>query len=145
MSDIIYDSVSEVLLLRRILTVLFQIGIIIAFTWAGKWIALLLPIPVPGSVIGMALLFTALHQGLIHLNWVQAGATLLISEMLLFFIPAVVGFMQYTWMFGVKGISVLFIVISGTALMMITTAIISEKILERESGEARKWLPRLFM
>ncbi len=142
---ITYCSISEVLLLKKGLMILFQIGVITVFTWIGKYIVSLLHVPIPGSIIGMILLFFGLHSGLIKLNWVQAGATLIISEMMLFFIPAVVGFMQYSWIFGIKGLSILFIVVSGTALMMIATGVISERILERKGGEVRRWLPRFFM
>lgn len=142
---ITYCSISEVLLLKKGLTILLQIGVIIAFTWIGDYIVSLLHVPIPGSIIGMILLLFGLHLRLIKLNWVQAGATLIISEMMLFFIPAVVGFMEYSWIFGIKGLSILFIVVSGTALMMIATGVISDRILERKDGEARKWLPRYFM
>lgn len=139
---ITYCSIAEVLLLKKGLTILLQIGVIIAFTWIGDYIVSLLHVPIPGSIIGMILLFFGLHLGLIKLNWVQAGATLIISEMMLFFIPAVVGFMEYSWIFGIKGLIILFIVVSGTALMMIATGVISDRILERKDGEARKWLPK---
>ncbi|WP_163103511.1 CidA/LrgA family protein [Peribacillus alkalitolerans] len=131
--------------MKKGLTILFQIGVIIAFTWIGKCIVSLLHIPIPGSIIGMIILFFGLHSGLIKLNWVRAGAVLLISEMMLFFIPAVVGFMQYSWIFGIKGLFIILIVVSGTSLMMIATGVISERILERKGGEARRWLPRFFM
>jgi len=134
-----------VLLLKKGLTILLQIGVIIAFTWLGKCIVSFLHVPIPGSIVGMILLFFSLHSGLIKLNWVQSGATLLISEMLLFFIPAVVGFMQYSWLFGINGLGILFIIVSGTALMMIATAVISKRMLERKGGESRSWFPRLFM
>jgi len=140
-----YCSISEVLLLKKGLTILLQIGVIIAFTWIGKSIVSILHVPIPGSIVGMILLFFGLHSGVIKLNWVQAGATLLISEMLLFFIPAVVGFMQYSWLFGIKGLGILFIIVSGTALMMIATGVISKRMLERNGGESRRWFPRFFM
>ncbi|WP_106498381.1 CidA/LrgA family protein [Lentibacillus sp. Marseille-P4043] len=131
--------------MKKWLTILLNISLIIAFTWIGKGIVAITHIPIPGSIIGMVLLFFGLQSGWIKLSWVEAGAALLISEMLLFFIPAVVGFMQYSWMFGIKGLVILFIVVSGTALMMISTGVISEKILARKSGEVRRWFPRYFI
>jgi holin-like protein len=134
-----------VLLLKKGLMILLQIGVIIVFTWIGKYIVSLLPVPIPGSIIGMILLFFGIHSGLIKLNWVQGGATLLISEIMLFFMPALVGFMQYSWLFGIKGLIILFIIVICSALMMIATGVISERILNRKGGEARRWVARFFM
>ncbi|MGY0694123.1 CidA/LrgA family protein [Virgibacillus sp. FSP13] len=131
--------------MKKWLTILLNISLIIAFAWIGKGIVAITHLPIPGSIIGMVLLFFGLQSGWIKLSWVEAGAALLISEMLLFFIPSVVGFMQYSWMFGIKGLVILFIVVSGTALMMISTGVISEKILARKSGEVRRWFPRYFI
>lgn len=130
--------------MKKSVTILLQISIIFAFSLIGKLIASLIHLPIPGSIIGLALLFTSLHSGLIKLTRIETGAALLISEMMLFFVPALVGFMQHTWLFGMKGLFILFIVISGTAIMMITTGVISEKMLAREDGETKKWLPRFF-
>ncbi len=131
--------------MKKVLTIVWQIGVVIAFSWIGEGIVSLTHVPIPGSIIGMILLFFGLQLGWIKLNWVEAGAALLISEMMIFFIPSVVGFMQYSWIFGIKGLFILFIVVSGTALMMITTGVISERLLERQGGEARRWYPKYFL
>ncbi|MDU2418113.1 CidA/LrgA family protein [Negativicoccus succinicivorans] len=59
--------------------------------------------PVPGALLGMALLFIALQCKIVRLEWVEDGADLLIRDLLLFFIPPAVGIMQYTDLFGVLG------------------------------------------
>ena len=127
------------------LMILLQISLIFMFTWIGELVISFTHLPIPGSVIGMILLFLGLQSGAIKLDWVEAGATLLISEMMLFFIPAVVGFIQYSWLFSITGLLILFIIVSGTVIMMITTSVISDKILGRQGGEIRKWLPRYFI
>lgn len=43
---ITYCSISEVLLLKKGLTILLQIGVIIAFTWIGDYIVSLLHVPI---------------------------------------------------------------------------------------------------
>ena len=48
---------------------------------------------IPGSVIGMVLLFVALHFGLVRKEDVRGAATFLLDHILLFFIPVCVGLM----------------------------------------------------
>ena len=60
-------------------------------------------VPVPGALLGMALLFFALQYKIVRLEWVEDGADLLIRDLLLFFIPPAVGIMQYTNLFGAIG------------------------------------------
>lgn len=130
--------------MKKTWTILIQIGIIFIFNWLGQTIAAVSGLPIPGSIIGFLLLFGSLYTGLIQLNWIEAGTALLISEMMLFFIPSLVGFMEHSWMFGMKGLFILFIILSGTAVMMITTGIVSEKMLQKQAGEVKRWLPKFF-
>lgn len=60
-------------------------------------------VPIPGALLGMALLFFALQYKIMRLEWVEDGADLLIRDLLLFFIPPAVGIMQYTNLFGAIG------------------------------------------
>lgn len=124
--------------------ILLQMGIIFIFNWLGQMIVAVSGLPIPGSIIGFLLLFVSLYTGLIQLSWIEAGTALLISEMLLFFIPSLVGFIEHSWMFGLKGLFILFIILSGTTIMMITTGIISEKMLQKQDGEVKRWLPKFF-
>lgn len=114
--------------LKKWLRALSQIVILFAFAWLGKGAAALFQLHIPGSLIGLGLLFTALQSGLIRLSWVESGAALLLSEMILFFIPSIAGIVQYPWMLGIKGLLVLAVVISGTALVMIATGVLAERI-----------------
>src|SRR5699024_2331639 len=119
--------------------ILLQLGIIFRFNWLGQTIAAVSVLPILGSSIGSVLLSGSLYIGLIQLNWIEAGTALFISEMMLFFIPSLVGFIEHSWMFGMKGIFILFIILSGTAIMMITTGVISEKMLQKQDGEVKRW------
>ncbi|MCM2264668.1 MAG: CidA/LrgA family protein [Desulfuromonadales bacterium] len=51
--------------------------------------------PVPGNVVGMALLLIALMLGLIRLEWVTEASELVLSHMALLFVPVGVGVMLY--------------------------------------------------
>ncbi|MGG1662389.1 CidA/LrgA family protein [Brevibacillus sp. NRS-1366] len=124
--------------MKKWLHALLQIGLLLGFTWLGKGTAYALHLPVPGSLIGLCLLFLCLHMGWVRLQWVEAGATLLFSQMILFFVPSLVGIMQYPWLFGIKGVLVLIVVVSGSALVMVSTGVVAERLFKwkhREVGQ----------
>ncbi|AJJ22460.1 CidA/LrgA family protein [Yersinia enterocolitica] len=63
--------------------------------WAGKAVTLLLPISIPGSILGMLILFALLSSQILPSTWVKPGCHLLIRYMALLFVPIGVGVMQY--------------------------------------------------
>jgi len=63
--------------------------------YAGIFIASLLPITIPGSIIGMLLLFLLLGLQILPAKWVEPGCSVLIRYMALLFVPIGVGVMQY--------------------------------------------------
>jgi holin-like protein len=63
--------------------------------YAGTFIASLLPITIPGSIIGMLILFVLLALQIIPAKWVKPGCSVLIRYMALLFVPIGVGVMQY--------------------------------------------------
>ncbi|MDF7659474.1 CidA/LrgA family protein [Erwiniaceae bacterium L1_54_6] len=70
--------------------------IIYAALYAGIGISALLPITIPGSIIGMLLLFLLLALQILPVDWVKPGCHLLIRYMALLFVPISVGVMSYT-------------------------------------------------
>jgi holin-like protein len=84
----------------------------------------------------MVLLFICLQLGWIRLHWVEAGAALVFSQMILFFVPAIAGIMQYPWLLGIKGLLVLIVVVSGAALVMISTGVVAERMFKL--GEVKR-------
>ncbi|ELY2589506.1 CidA/LrgA family protein [Cronobacter sakazakii] len=69
--------------------------LIYACLYAGIAIAALLPITIPGSIIGMLILFVLLAFQILPANWVQPACNLLIRYMALLFVPVGIGVMQY--------------------------------------------------
>jgi holin-like protein len=71
----------------------------IAWLWAfltlGSAVAGTLGLPLPGSVVGMVLLWGALEAKIVRLEWLDRGATTLLGVLGLLFVPAGVGFVQF--------------------------------------------------
>jgi len=75
----------------KIVKSIVQIGYLYILLFVGNSIARLLHLPIPGSIIGLVLLFLLLQFHMIKLEWIELGAGLLLSELLLFFIPSAIG------------------------------------------------------
>lgn len=75
--------------------IILQIGVVLGICLAGEGISLLLPIPFPGSVIAIILLFLLLLSGLLRPDHIRQKSDFLLQNMAFFFIPAGVGIIEY--------------------------------------------------
>lgn len=73
---------------------ILQFEIIIAISLVGELLNRIIPLPIPASIYGMALLFTALCTGAIKLTAVKETGKFLIYIMPILFIPAAVGLIE---------------------------------------------------
>ncbi len=103
-----------------------QIALIAGFWALGEGIVRVTQMPVPGSVIGLFLLFILLITGAINLLTVRRGAQWYLAEMLLFFIPAVLAVLDHHEFFGLLGLKILAVILLGTVIVMISTALAVE-------------------
>ena len=71
-----------------------QFGIILAISFIGEILNRTIPLPIPASIYGMTILFTALCTGVIKLSAVKETGKLLITMMPLMFIPPAVGLIE---------------------------------------------------
>lgn len=71
------------------------LGILFAFAGAGGALVSALHLPLPGPVVGMALLWAALGAGLVRLHWIEAAADGLLGILGLLFVPATAGVVEY--------------------------------------------------
>lgn len=70
-----------------------QLLIIFGFSFIGNVISILFHLPIPGSIIGMILLFLALQFKLLEFRHVDEAGSFLINNMTILFLPAGVGIM----------------------------------------------------
>lgn len=123
------------LIVRKVSLIIVQIILIWGFLLVGTWISDTFHWKIPGSIIGLVLLFICLKTHIIQLKWVDAGAGFLTGELLLFFVPAAVGVIQYDEVFGIIGIKLICVIILSTIIVMATTGFVSERFAK---GDASK-------
>ncbi len=71
-----------------------QFAIILGISLVGELLNLLIPLPVPASIYGMTILFTALCTGAIKLSAVKETGHFLVQVLPMMFIPATVGLLE---------------------------------------------------
>jgi len=103
--------------LRQLMIILipYLIGIILQLTFN---------LPIPGSVIGLILLFLGLQIGIIKVEMIEELCEFLLSNMSFFFIPAGVGLMTAFGVLKGKWIPFIIIVVFSTCLVWIVTAFV---------------------
>ncbi|WP_339257651.1 CidA/LrgA family holin-like protein [Paenibacillus sp. FSL P2-0136] len=123
--------------MKKIALGLLQVAGLTVFSLLVNGLTSLLHIPLPGSIIGMILLFLLLESGVIRMNWVEAGASWLLAELLLFFIPSAIGVMNYSKLLESFGLQVLAVVLVGTFAVMASSGLLTGmiyKVKERRSS-----------
>ena len=71
-----------------------QFFIILAVSFLGEFLGQILPLPVPGSIYGLVILFVCLLTGVIKVSDVKETSHFLLDIMPCLFIPAAVGIME---------------------------------------------------
>ncbi len=116
----------------RYVKICIQIAILYLIFWLGTLIQGLLHTSIPGSIIGMILLFVLLQTKVIKEKWLEYGAQFLLSILALLFVPATVGIMDYLSFFNGKGIITVALVLVSTFIVMLISGIVGEKIATRK-------------
>ncbi|MBR2564478.1 MAG: CidA/LrgA family holin-like protein [Paenibacillus sp.] len=114
---------------------ILQVALLMVFSLLMDLLARTLHLPVPGSIIGMVILFILLQTGVVKLRWIEIGAAWLLGELLLFFIPSAVGIMNYMPMLEHDGLQILFIVLLSTFLVMACTGLVAKRIAARKERQ----------
>ncbi len=116
--------------------------------WAQVWLIVLvwlacdqvshrLHLPIPGSLLAMALLLAMLLAGVVPAASLRRGAEWLLAEMLLFFIPAVMAVWEHLPLMRAQGGRILVVIVVGTMLVMGTTALLVDLMFRWRLRRAR--------
>ncbi|WP_175639938.1 CidA/LrgA family protein [Metabacillus schmidteae] len=111
---------------------ILQMVLLYIFFLIGEWLQMISKLPVPGSIIGMVMLFLALTFKVIKREWLSLGSTFLLKNLPILFVPATVGIIDYLDLFKGYGILSLIVSFVSTVFVFITSSIISEQILKDE-------------
>ena len=110
----------------------FLIILIICIT--GEVLNKVVHVPLPGSIIGMILLFICLLTGIIKLKMIEEISKFLLDHLAFFFIPAGVGLMAYVGILKENLVPILVICGATTFLVMIVTGW-TVQLIKRRKGQ----------
>ncbi|ARB39933.1 MULTISPECIES: CidA/LrgA family protein [Mammaliicoccus] len=126
-------------MIYKFIKIILQICMIYFITVLGSWIQDTLNIPIAGSIIGLVIFFLLLQFKIIKEEWIKDGANLLLSTMIFFFIPSIVGAMNLVDQINAQFIFLIVLVIASTCIVALSSGYIAEKMLKRnhieESGD----------
>lgn len=122
--------------LLRVATLVIQIAILFLVFHIGAWIQQYFQIPIPGSIIGLIIMFILLVTGIFPLRWIDQGASFMVKNLVLFFIPGIVGILNYFSLFKGKGLLLFAITIVSTLLVMVFSGLVSQFLVGISEGRA---------
>src|SRR5690625_5556430 len=103
-----------------------QIAILFSVYYIGVFIQEYFQLFIPGSVIGLILLFLLLVTGILQSKWIEDGARFMLNHLVLFFIPATVGILNYYEIFICNGIFIIIFLIVSTFFVIVIIYYINE-------------------
>ena len=109
-----------------------QFLLILLISFIGELLHEVLPLPVPASVYGFAILFIGLLSGVIKLAHVKDTGKLLIEIMPVMFIPAGVGLITSWGALQSMLIPVCIVTVVANITVMLATGHVSQWIIKRE-------------
>ncbi|MCI9609482.1 MAG: CidA/LrgA family protein [Oscillibacter sp.] len=114
----------------------FQFLRILAFCFLGEVLHSLLPLPVPASIYGLALLLASLRMGLVRLEQIKETAGFLTAVFPLLFLPGAVGIMDLGSLLAEIWLPAALAVVLVTVLVMAAAGWAAQAVIRRK--EARR-------
>ena len=114
----------------RALRVSVGVAWLVGFLALGAELSDLAGLPLPGSVVGMLLLWGALEAGVVRLAWLRAGASTLLGLLGLLFVPAGVGWVAFVgagWTWG----GAVALTALGAVLTVVGTGVAVQRVMDR--------------
>lgn len=115
-------------LLKKALRLFVELAILCGLFLLGGQLATWLGWPIPGGVMGLALLLLLFASGVLKPATLQLGAGWLMAEMLLFFIPALMSLLDYGALIRDEGWRILLVIAVSTLMVMVVTALTVELV-----------------
>ena len=115
--------------------VYIQLMIILIISLVGEAISFGLHLPVPGSIIGLILLFVALQLKWLRVRHVNIVGKFLLTNMTILFLPAAVGIMEKFDVIAPVWLPIILIGCVTLVVNLVLTAVVVNYIKQRYEGD----------
>ena len=109
--------------------------IILLFSFIGEILNHIVPLPIPASIYGIVLLFTALETKIIKLKDIEKTGQFLIDIMPVMFIPAAVGLLESWDIVKSSILAYLAVMAVSTVLVMAVAGLVTQFIIKKDGGK----------
>lgn len=115
-----------------------QFFIILTVSFLGEFLGQILPLPVPGSIYGLVILFLCLLTGVIKVSDVKETSHFLLEIMPCLFIPAAVGLMEQWGIIQGSLPAYIGIILVTTVCVMAVSGRVTQAFMKKESRGQQK-------
>ena len=112
-----------------------QLMIIFMISLVGEGISSVCHLPIPGSIIGLVLLFLALQFKLLRLRHISMVGNFLLANMTILFLPPAVGIMDKFQVIAPYLLPIILIVLGAIVLNVCVIAVVVQLIKTRFEGD----------
>jgi holin-like protein len=113
--------------------VLKELLLILGITYLGNFLSPFSPIPLPGAVIGLVILFLLLLKKIILITDIEETTNSMLSHLSFIFLPAGVGLIDTLGEVSHIWIKLLFLIISTTLITLVTTGVTVQYIIRKKA------------
>jgi holin-like protein len=119
--------------IKKLALITLEIAALLLISEASQ--AVVRALPLPGNLVGLLLLCVGLTAGVVRLPWIEAGASLLVRHLALFFIPIAVGLMAFGDLFVRHGVAIGVTLLVSTAIGIYVAGFMSQVLTRRRGGD----------
>lgn len=119
-----------------------QFGIILGILLLSHMIQILFNLPIPAAVLGMFILLIFLLTGVVKLEMIADVSDFLLDHLTFIFIPAGVSVMTQFDLISGNWLSILFIVLLSTFMVIAVTGLVTQGLLKIKKTRAKGGINR---
>ena len=112
-----------------------QFCIILGYTFIGEALQRFLPLPIPGSVYSLILLFLALCFGIVRLDEVQETAHYLSSILPVMFVAPAVGIVEYWDLISSSLFPILLVILGTTVITFGISGTLAQRLMNKKKED----------
>jgi holin-like protein len=112
-----------------------QLALLYLLLVAGSAVSEILPLPLPGSLVGLLLLLALLGLGVIRLRDVEDTASILVQHLNLFFIPLVVGMVAWGGLIATRGVALAVCLVGSVVVGLIAAGVAGQRLSSQGEGD----------
>lgn len=117
--------------------VLLQVSLLTLFYIIGEWINMYTILTIPGSLIGLVLLFIALEIKVVKPEWIGLGCNTLLKVMPILFVPTLVALMNYGPLFMKSGLFLMFDLVLSSLIIFFMTGWFTQFVVNYKQNRGR--------